>query len=284
MPELPEVEIIKRGLEKCVVGFLVGDVEIRLAKMLEGDVKNVVGARIVGVRRFGKGLVVDFDNTYSLAIHLKMTGQLVYAEGAAGLNFMNSSRYYKSKHTHVVFKLKGKGKKSNSAFLFYNDIRQFGWIRVVRTSGVGSLGFFKNLGCEPLKDMTLEKFLGIIKDAKMPIKNLLLDQRRIAGLGNIYVNDALFVAGIDPRRKALSIDYDEGSRLFVAIEVVLKKGIAAGGASEWNYVNVMGEKGGYQKFFQVYRKEGEECSRCEEIIRKIVMGGRGTFYCPGCQV
>jgi formamidopyrimidine-DNA glycosylase len=267
MPELPEVETIRRGLEECLVGEVVEGVEIRLAKQFVGEKKDVVGARVVGVNRHGKGLVIDLDNGYSLAIHVKMTGQLVVGGG---------DNNYPNKWTHVIFRFK-------DFFLYYSDIRQFGWIKVIESEKLKDLSFFRDLGPEPLRDLTKSMFFDILKRSKMPIKLLLMDQKKIAGIGNIYANDALFVAKIDPRRVALSLRREEKAALFEGMTEVLRKGIEAGGASEWNYVNAFGEKGGYQNFFQVYNREGEQCTRCGGRIEKIRMGGRGTFFCAGCQ-
>jgi formamidopyrimidine-DNA glycosylase len=277
MPELPEVETIRRGLKECLVGHVVKDVEIRLSKQFSGDVDHVVGAKVIGVRRFGKGLVIDLSNGYSLAIHVKMTGQLV----VGGWQMFLGRDRYPNKWTHVIFKFKS---PSRDFFLYYSDVRQFGWIRVVKTSELVEQSFFKDLGPEPLKDLTRDKFFRVLERSKMPIKLLLMDQKKIAGIGNIYANDALFVAKIHPKRVALSLGKEERLALFEAVERVLKKGIEVGGASEWNYVNAFGEKGNYQNFFQVYNKEGKLCSRCEGMIEKIRMGGRGTFFCAGCQV
>jgi formamidopyrimidine-DNA glycosylase len=298
MPELPEVETIRLGLQKYLVGREIEEIDIRLVKMFYGKPESVIGARIIGVRRFGKGLVVDFGNGYSLGVHVKMTGQLVYrssfAKARAGKRVSGVSRVSASSaagaraskvdinnlpdgYTHVIFCLDNRG------VLFYRDVRQFGWMRVVKTDEIANLPFFRDLGPEPFRDLTLEKFSGILKKTRMPIKSVLMDQRRIAGIGNIYANDALYLAGIDPRRVSLSLIDEEARRLFDAVESVLKKGLEVGGASEWNYVNVLGEKGEYQRFFQVYRREGEDCGRCGGVIRRMKLGGRGTFYCPGCQ-
>ncbi len=267
MPELPEVETIRRGLEKSLVGHVIEDIEIRLAKQFVGDRGYVVGARVVGVNRHGKGLVIDLDNGYSLAIHVKMTGQLVVGGGDSN---------YPNKWTHVIFKF-------DDFFLYYSDIRQFGWIRVIKSSDLKAQSFFRDLGPEPLRDLTRSIFFEIVGRSKMPIKLLLMDQKKIAGIGNIYANDALFVARVDPRRVASSLRREEKAALFEGVEEVLMKGIEVGGASEWNYVNAFGEKGGYQNFFQAYNREGELCKRCGGVIGKIKMGGRGTFFCVGCQ-
>ncbi|HSW47624.1 MAG TPA: zinc finger domain-containing protein, partial [Candidatus Saccharimonadales bacterium] len=181
------------------------------------------------------------------------------------------------KYTHVVFTL------DKDAVLFYRDVRQFGWVKVLLTKDAADLPFFKSLGPEPLKDLTLEKFKAIISKNKINIKVLLMDQKRISGIGNIYANDALYVAGIDPRRISSSLTQNEQAKLFKAAEQVLKKGLEAGGASEWSYVDLLGGAGQYQNFFQVYNKKGKPCKNCGTKIEKITLGGRGTFFCPKCQ-
>lgn len=268
MPELPEVETIRKGLQKFLVGHVIERIGIRMAKMFHGEAENCIGAKIVAARRFGKGLVIDLSNGYSIAIHVKMTGQLLYYR-----------RPVKDldKHVHVIFHL------DNNSLLIYRDMRQFGWVHIVKTEGVSALPFFKSLGKEPLKDLTREHFSEILKKSRMPIKSLLMDQRKIAGVGNIYANDALYLARIYPTRPASSLSSEESTQLFTAVENVLKKGIKAGGASEWHYMDVLGRKGKYQNFFLVYRKNGKPCKRCGTLIESIRLGGRGTFYCPTCQ-
>ncbi len=279
MPELPEVETIRRGLEKYLAGHVIKDIEIRLAKQFSGNPKLVIGSKIIAVRRFGKGLIIDIENGYSIAIHIKMTGQLIYEDAGTHAKWHPTKvgKVLPSSFTHIIFHL------DKNASLFYNDIRQFGWIKIVKTEEVNSLPFFKSLGPEPLKDLTLEKFSGILKNTRMPIKPLLMDQTKIAGIGNIYANDALYVAKINPKRSSSSLTTQELTKLFNAIETVLKKGLEVGGASEWQYVNALGETGKYQNFFQVYGRDGKPCKRCGTIIERIKMGGRGTFFCPACQ-
>ncbi len=267
MPELPEVETIRLGLQKFLVGHTIKDIELRLPKQFHGDPSLPIGGKIIAARRFGKGLVIDLDNKFSLAIHVKMTGQLVFSHLPLVI----------SKYTHVIFHL------DNDQALLYNDMRQFGWIRVLPTKDVLDLPFFKNLGKEPLKDLTCKDFQTLLQKYKTPIKLLIMDQTKIAGVGNIYANDALYLAKIHPKRPAFSLENKEQKALFDAIEQVLEKGIEVGGASEWHYVDVLGGKGKYQNFFLVYRKNGKLCQRCGTIIKKIKLGGRGTFFCPSCQ-
>lgn len=288
MPELPEVETIRLGLEKYLVGDTISDIEIRFPKLFSGDPKEIIGSKVIGVRRFGKGLVIDFENGKSLTIHVKMTGQLIYVGSKIPKGNKISEKAGETlphKHTHVIFTLKQEvtSNKQEVAKLFYSDIRRFGWLKVIETSKLGEQSFFKSLGREPLKDLKIGEFEKILKSKKGSIKPLLMDQSFIAGIGNIYANDALFLAKIHPSRPANSLSEEEVVRLLAAIETVLKKGLEVGGASEWQYVNAEGQTGSYQKFFKVYGKVGKPCVVCGNVIEKIVMGGRGTFYCPECQ-
>lgn len=282
MPELPEVETIKIGLQKYLIGKTIESVEVRLRKQLQGDTKDIIGATIIGVERYGKGLVISLSNGYCLAIHIKMTGQLVYRDEEV----TNEGKFVKvpDKYTHVIFKLKTENEKQRKgeAYLYYNDLRQFGWIKIVSQEDLKKVVFFKELGPEPLKDLTGEKFARILQTSTK-IKPLLMDQKKISGVGNIYANDALYLARIDPRRKANTLSREEVNTLFRAITTVLKKGIKEGGSSENTYVNAVGTQGNYQKYSLVYGKERETCPNCGIAIQKIMLAGRGTYFCSSCQ-
>jgi len=272
MPELPEVETIRRGLEKYLVGKKITHIEIRDSKLFQGQTLHLKGAIVVDVRRFGKGLVFDLDNNYSIAAHIKMTGQFIYQEK----NIINNLNL-PTKHTRLIFKL------DKDAQLFFNDIRRFGWVKIIKTSEVNKLSFFKELGPEPFKDLTYEYFQNMLKKSNSPTKALLMDQKKIGGVGNIYANDALNLAKIDPRRKAASLNMEMVKRLYHAVHEVLKRGLKFGGATETNYVNVLGQSGEYQNHFLVYGREGEKCYNCGGTIKKIRITGRGTYFCPKCQ-
>lgn len=286
MPELPEVETIKVGLQKYLVGKTIVSVEVRLQKQIQGDTANIIGATITGVERFGKGLVISLSNGYCLAIHIKMTGQLIYRDELV----TNEGTYVEvpNNYTHVIFTLKTENGKQG--YLYYNDLRQFGWIKIIQQDALRKLVFFKELGPEPpvagalegRASLSEEQFAKILQTSTK-MKPLLMDQKKIAGIGNIYANDALYLARIDPRRKANTLSEEEVKRLFKAILTVLKRGIAAGGSSENNYVNALGNQGSYQKQSLVYGKEGEQCPNCHTTIQKIMLAGRGTFLCPTCQ-
>jgi formamidopyrimidine-DNA glycosylase len=286
MPELPETETIRKGLEKYVVGHTIESVElIKQTKQFQGDPKSIEGAKVVSVERFGKGLVINLSNHCSLAIHIKLTGQLVY-RGKDEPSHINVSQTrvgeLPNNRTHIIFHL------DRGANLYYNDLRQFGWIKVVKTDDVQNLPFFKELGPEfalhPGKTkLTREQFQQLLSKAKTPIKPLLMDQKKMSGLGNIYTNDALYKAKIDPRRPANSLSSTEQNTLYESILSVLKKGLEEGGSSELTYVNVLGEEGNYQNHTLIYGRQGQKCKRDGTIIKKFMLAGRGTYMCSACQ-
>ncbi len=281
MPELPEVETIRLGLEKYLIGHKIFDVKIVTPNIFTGTSDEIKNSKISSVRRFAKVLSIDLDNSKSLLVHVKLTGQLIYR----GINLKNPPELSKKvnggipgRHTHVIFTL------DEDNFLYYNDFRKFGWIKLVETKDVETSNFIGKLGPEPFKDLTLEKFRGILSKTKTAIKVVLMDQSKIGGIGNIYANDALLLAKIHPKRPANSLTQKEQTILFENIIKVLKKGLESGGASELSFVHADGSDGGYQKFFVSYGKQGQICPVCgKEKIVKIVVGGRGTYFCPHCQ-
>lgn len=282
MPELPEVETIKLGLQKYLVGHTIVAVDVKLPKMVTGDTKHILGAKITAVERFGKGLVIELSNDFCIAIHIKLTGQLIFADKKQEapkeikvIKDMHST--LPNKWTHVIFHL------DKGALLYYNDFRQFGWIKILKKEDIKSLEFFRDLGPEFFKDLTLEKFTKILSSSNSPVKVVIMDQKRMSGVGNIYANDGLNVARIDPRRKAKTLSKEETTVLFHAIEKVLKKGIETGGASELSYVNALGLEGSYQDHFVAYGREGKPCKNCGAPLKKIKLGSRGTYFCEQCQ-
>lgn len=279
MPELPEVETLRIGLEKYLVGHKIIDVEIKDPRLIPQNKEKLIGAKIKTVRRFGKGLVIDLDNNFSLAIHIKLTGQFIY-KGKETKNIKVSQKQVgevPSKFTRLIFQL------DKGAFLFFNDIRRFAWIKAVDTRRVTNLPFFAELGPEPFKDLKFDYFEKFINKSGGAVKAVIMDQKKIGGIGNIYANDALNLARIDPRRKGSSLKDGETKKLYDAIHEVLKRGIKYGGATELNYVNALGQAGKYQEHFLVYSREGEKCKNCEGKINKIKIAGRGTYFCPKCQ-
>ncbi len=294
MPELPEVETIRRGLNKYVVGHKIIDVEVVHPGPLQGDIKQVIGSQVIGVRRIGKGLILDLSNGYSLAIHIKLTGQLIYRDKKTEKEPFSKTKVgsIPNKFTHVIFKFKvqnAKGKiasqksKVDAPRLYYNDQRRFGWIRVIPTDKVLDLPFFKTMGPEPFKDLTLEVFSKIVKNKTTKIKPLIMDQTVIGGIGNIYANDALFKSKINPQRPAKSLSNQETKLLYNSILAVMEKSFKEGGASELSFVNILGQEGNYQNHSLVYGKAGKHCPRGDGTIKRITLGGRGTFFCENCQ-
>jgi formamidopyrimidine-DNA glycosylase len=211
-----------------------------------------------------------------------MTGQLIYqGKKTNKLSLSNKIKTLPNPYTRVVFHL------DEDSHLYYNDVRRFGWIKVIPTESVLTIPFFKSLGPEPFGELdntlTIEYFIALLSKYGTPIKSLLLDQQKIAGVGNIYANDALYVAKIDPRRSSNSLTNEESLLLFNAIHEVMEFSINHGAASDTNYVDALGQDGRYQDHFKVYGRVGDQCDRCGSIIERIVIAGRGTFICPECQ-
>jgi formamidopyrimidine-DNA glycosylase len=281
MPELPEVESIRLQLEHFLIGHKIISIKVNNRKTLAQDEDKLVNAKIKSVRRFGKALCIDLDNGYSAVVHLKMTGQFIYR----GPRLKNPPPLDKKlvggapgKHTHVIFELDKKG------ILYFNDYRRFGWIKIVKTAQVKNFDFIKKLGPEPLDGLTPEKFSEIIGKTSRSIKLLLMDQTKIGGIGNIYANEALFLAKINPKTPAESLSHKEIKTLYKAIEIALKKGLKFKGASEQSFVNPDGTTGNFQDHTLVYGRQGEVCpNNCGGKIKKIMLGSRGTFFCSNCQ-
>jgi formamidopyrimidine-DNA glycosylase len=289
MPELPEVENIRIQLEKYLVDHVFKKVEVRWRKSLPKDEKKLIDGKVKKVRRFGKALSLDLDNGYSTIIHVKMSGQLIYR----GPNLKKTPKLSEKvkdglggKHTHVIFYL------DQDSELYFNDVRKFGWIKVVKTSEVENIDFIKKLGPEPqvsstsspINKLTLSRFKEIVNSTNRSIKILLMDQSKVAGVGNIYANDALWYAKVHPEIKSNKLKLKEQKKLFLAIEKVLKEGLRKGGASEQAFVTPDGKEGEYQKHSPAYGRKGEICPRCKKSkINKIEISGRGTYFCPSCQ-
>lgn len=282
MPELPEVEAIRLQLDKFLSDHTFEEIEVRNPRIFQADIDKIKGQKIAGTRRFGKVLVLDLDNNWSIIAHVKMTGQFIYR----GPNLPDPPKLSSKvsdglggRHTHVIFALDNDGK------LYYNDFRRFGWIKTVPTEEVLSHGLIGKMGPEPFRDLTVDNFSEILSKTRRPIKVVLMDQAQISGVGNIYANDALWLAKINPKRPANSLDQTEVKALFEAILKVLKTGMESGGASENTFVTPDGSEGEYQDRALVYAKPGQLCQRCKNAkIEKFMLGGRGTFICPLCQI
>lgn len=271
MPELPEVETIRRQLERSLVGYRITDIWTDNPKSLQPNPKEFVNAvkdrMIRKVGRRAKLLLFFLDNDGVLALHLKLTGRLL-------IRRLTDS---KDKFVHIVLKIE---KQGQTLELRFADARKFGYFRYLRNQ-VDLEKLLEEYGPEPLNDLTLKGFKEILAKSKKPIKEVLMNQKLVSGIGNIYANDALWLAKVHPKTPAKELKNPKG--LLGAIESVLAEGLKTGGASDQWYLNAYGERGHYQEHFKVYGRDGKPCLRCKELIKRIVIGGRGTFYCPRCQ-
>jgi formamidopyrimidine-DNA glycosylase len=294
MPELPEVETIKLQLAKYLVGHTIDSVEIPNVSSRAGrgfqipNYEKIIGGEVTGTRRFGKVSVIDLSNGYSILTHVKLTGQFIYRGPNLPKPYTLSAKVIggvPGPHTLVIFKL------DHDGILYYNDVRRFGWIRIEKTEEVENEKFIAKLGPEPpvVKDftgkfLTLELFQQILSKTSRAIKVVIMDQAKMGGVGNIYATDALWLAGIDPKRKSLSLSISETKKLYGAIITVLKEGIKWGGASELAFVTPDGTEGKYQNHTLAYGHTGELCPNCKKAkFEKYFLGGRGTYVCPNCQ-
>ncbi len=282
MPELPEVETIRGDLQKTLVGREILEVETDSLKQLQPSLavmqKGVVGVTIKEVRRRAKLLQIFLDNGKILVVHLKLTGRLL----------IRKQNDPKDDWQHAILKLGGRGKgKGESSELRFCDLRKFGWIRLIENEKELEK-LLSEFGPEPLTaEFTLEKFKEILSKWGRPIKILLMDQKKIAGVGNIYANDALFLAGIAPQKRARDLVQKEPAKvekLYQTLNQVLKEGIKYRGASDQAYLDAFGREGHYQEHFRVYGQKEKPCpNKCGGIIKRMTLGGRGTFFCPKCQ-
>ena len=289
MPELPEVETVRLGLAPVLEGHVLTDVETRRGDLRIPFPKDFVartkGRKVQKLWRRAKYLLADLDSGETLVIHLGMSGRMsVYAEGKQ--RRIGSYVYDKApdgagngKHDHVVFET------DSPARIVFNDHRRFGLMTLVDTKHLAKDKLFKDIGVEPLSAQFNTAYLAKALDGKKtPIKSALLDQRLIAGLGNIYVCEALFRARISPKRLAGAVARDRLPKLVTAIKKVLKDAIAAGGSTLRDHAQATGDPGNFQHRFLVYGREGKPCKLgCKGTVKRIVQAGRSTFYCPRCQ-
>jgi formamidopyrimidine-DNA glycosylase len=287
MPELPEVETVRIGLVQLLPGREIKAVDFDWPKSFpnaKNDVKQfAIGAKVVEVKRRAKVLLIELSSKYSLVIHLKMTGQLVFKSSTERFGAGHPSESLvgelPDKSTRVILTFKDGSK------LFFNDQRKFGWMRLLPTAEVVNLDFFKKVGPEPLAaDFTWQMMRErLLRRKKSNIKAVLLDQTVIAGVGNIYADEALWGAKIHPSVLVDRISSAKFQKLYDELIYVLKLSIEKGGSSDRNYVNAEGKKGSYISFARVFRREGKPCPGCGHTIEKIRVAGRGTHLCPHCQ-
>jgi len=288
MPELPEVETIRLGLLTLLPGRVITGVESDTPKSFPNASQDVddylIGATVQNVDRRGKGLIIDLNTNYSLLIHLKMTGQLVFrpkhGEGFGGGHPTDSligSLPDRSTRLTISFE--------DGSKLFFNDQRKFGWMKLMPTADVPNDSFIAKLGPEALDaDFTSRIFRErLARRSRTSIKAAILDQTVLAGVGNIYADEGLFYAKLHPATTVKDVSTKKLNRLYQGIREVMLLSISLGGSSDKNYVDAEGKPGSYLKFAKVFRREGQPCLVCGHTIQKLRVAGRGTHICPHCQ-
>ena len=320
MPELPEVETVKRGLKPLILNKKIVQVRVAEPKCFLGAVTEVEGAKVVGLRRRGKALLIDLDNGRTVMAHLRMTGQLIWRKGdlrdgrvspevelvgaeadAAGGQAANGAKARAAEVLRAEQFAAGHPSKNFTAALpnkqtrvtlvfgdgavFFNDQRKFGFMKVLPTEAVEREKVIAELGKEPWEMTAEELYAGCQRHGRAPIKAVLLDQKVIAGLGNIYADETLFYAKVHPETRAGDLTRAEVERILAGARATMQAAIDSGGSTMATYVRPDGTTGDYlEKFAQVFRREGKACPRCGAKIVKLRVAGRGTHICPKCQV
>jgi len=275
MPELPEVTTIVNELKNEIVGKTIDDVDIRLPKIVQGEISKIISQKVTDVERRAKLIIIRLSND-NLAIHLKMTGQLFFLPPRSKQTIAGEKE---NKFTHVVFHF------SDGSRLLFNDLRQFGYVKLLNGEQLAKL-IEEDYGIEPVDPaFTAEKLKEIIRlHPTMRAKALLTDQSIIAGIGNIYVDESLWEAKIHPLTKTGTLADSEVKALYEGIKKVLADALKYRGTSMDTYRRTTGEKGEYELHRRVYRRDGQPCPRCSTTIKRITVGGRGTHFCPKEQV
>jgi formamidopyrimidine-DNA glycosylase len=286
MPELPEVQTIIDDLNKkikndTIIGFW-SDWEKSVRMPVEKFAKDIKGRKILSASRIGKNIFLNLSGGKTIYIHLKMTGHLLVKYVTCNMKHKAGEKDYFSdkvnQYIHHIFYLK------SGRTLEFSDVRKFGKIILENTDKVGEISEIKSLGIDAMsKKFIFEKFDEILDKKMTKIKLLLMDQSKIAGVGNIYASEILYEAGILPTRPADEILRDERKKLYCAIKKTLEKGIKLRGTSDSDYRDTAGAPGKFQEVLKVYRRAGKKCPKCDTIVQRIKLGQRGTFFCPVCQ-
>lgn len=286
MPELPEVETLRRELADRLPGRKISQISLFWPKVVRSSSsatfrRKLIGQKIIGVHRRAKILILELDKQQNVLIHLKMTGQLIFSSQkeliGGGHPPVGGADNLPNKFTRAIIFL------DNDDRLFFNDLRKFGWFRLVDNQKIREVD--EQLGPEPLeKNFTKQRFAEILRRRpKRTLKAVLLDQKLIAGLGNIYADESCFAAQILPGRRIESLKNKELTILYQSIITILRRAIRAGGTSTRDYRRSNGQKGNFLTQLQVYGRAGQACLICEKTIHKIKLAGRGTHFCPRCQ-
>lgn len=291
MPELPEVETVRRGLLPFILNKKIIQVIPEPGKGFYGTKTEVDGAQVIEIRRKGKALLIDLDNGNTLMIHLRMTGQLIWRGKNAKVGQLDDAEQFAAGHPSKNFTSELPNKQTRVTFvfaegkLFFNDQRKFGFVKVLPTAEVKLDKFIAELGKEPWEMTTEELYEKCQRHGRSPIKAVLLNQKLIAGLGNIYADESLFYASVHPATPAGILTESQVEKLLEGACKTMEAAIDSGGSTMATYVRPDGTTGDYlEKFAQVFHREGQTCNRCGAIIEKTRCAGRGTHYCPKCQV
>lgn len=285
MPELPEVQTVVNHLANKIIGKVFLAARVKAPKMVSPNFAvQIKNARVSDVQRRGKMIIIKLADGRYLLSHLKMTGQMIYLDrsgkasgGGHPITFTGFDVTKPNQFTRIILDFKNGGQ------LLFHDIRKFGWLRIVNDDQYSQI--VAKYGYEPLsKDFTLAKFKEIlIKRPKLKIKQFLMEQGLIAGIGNIYADESLFDSGIHPLRPAAKLNHEEIKYLRQSIIKKLRQAIQLGGTSVNTFVSASGERGGFVKKLQVYQRGGQPCLRCGTVLQKFKLGGRGTVFCSNCQ-
>ncbi len=292
MPELPEVETIVRELRSQIMGRVITGLTLRekaLVYLLKTDpdkfYQGMMNQSIVTVLRKGKYIIIPLSNNNVLVIHLGMTGKL-WVHGVPDVDFLDqyTGDEYVDKHTHILLELVDPSEETEDLELHFNDVRLFGniWlVEDVQDIEKVDVPGLRNLGPDAL-GMSASAFIKIM-NSKRSVKAILLDQTQIAGVGNIYADEACFCAGVHPATRGMALKEEQIDKLWFAVKTVLKQGIKYRGSSTSDYTTTDGSEGSYQHYHRVYQKTGQKCSECDTTIERIKLAGRSTHFCPSCQ-
>jgi len=286
MPELPEVEVVRLSLEAYLTGKRIQKIEILNKKSFIGDPRLVEGQKIIKFSRIGKQLSIYLSNGYILLVHLKMTGQFIYGDTLMGHPTKDAFKQLPNKSTRIIFYFSPPSSKrgTKGEILYFNDQRKFGWIKLLNQTELVEAQ--SNLGRDAFaKNFTPQYVFTQLQKSRRPIKVALLDQKYFAGIGNIYANDALFLAKILPTVPANKITQSQAKSIHHHLIDIMHQSVLAGGytAKDNQYLHPDGSKGESQFFYRVYDKKGEPCIKCGTKIKYLKLAGRGTFFCPHCQ-
>lgn len=271
MPEIAEVETVRNTLKNRILNKRIKDVNIIYSKMIESDVdelkKTLVNNRFIDIKRIGKWLIFELDNHYLLS-HLRMEGKYFIKDNKAAI----------VRHEHIIFTFE------DNTDLRYHDTRKFGRMNLIRKEDLYNIEAIKKQGYEPFDELlTSDYLLNKFKNKKLPIKTLLLDQTIISGLGNIYADEVLYDAKINPLKIGNDITKEESERIIASSKKIIKEAIEMGGTTIKSYTSSLGVTGRFQQKLKAHKKEGEPCSVCNTLIKRIKVGGRSTYYCEKCQ-